>query len=166
MHPTSFKLMEKLVETYAQGVGSVLDIGSMDVNGSYKPLFSPACKYVGLDLVGGANVDVVVASPYHWPEVASGSFDLVISGQAFEHIKFFWLTLAEIHRVLKPRGLCFIIAPSSGPVHSYPVDCWRFYEDGMRAMAEYVDMEILEVGTQNLCVWKNSYLAGRKKHED
>lgn len=64
MHPTSFKLMEKLVETYAQGVVSVLDIGSMDVNGSYKPLFSPAYNYVGLD-----------------PEITKSKLPLAISGQ-------------------------------------------------------------------------------------
>jgi hypothetical protein len=34
----------------------------------------------------------------------------VVSGQAFEHIEFIWLTILEIARVLKTNGLAVIIA--------------------------------------------------------
>lgn len=166
MHSTSFHLMQKLVSKYVNDFSiTVLDVGSMDVNGTYKPIFPVTCKYIGLDLEAGRNVDLVVSSAYKWPEISDNSIDLIISGQAFEHIKFFWLTLAEMYRILKPNGLWFIIAPSAGPAHAYPVDCWRFYTDGMRALAESHDMEILDAGTQNdlQCIWKNSYLACRKK---
>ena len=41
----------------------------------------------------------------------------------------FWLSFLEIMRVLKPWGICYLNVPSNGPVHEYPVDCWRFYPD-------------------------------------
>ena len=36
----------------------------------------------------GKNVQLVPVDPYYWKEVAPGSFDVVISGQAFEHAEF------------------------------------------------------------------------------
>jgi SAM-dependent methyltransferase len=124
-----------------------LDIGSYDVNGSYRPLFeAPNWEYVGMDLTPGPNVNLILASPYRWP-LPSHSADVIVSGQAFEHIEFFWLTWLEVVRVLKPGGLVFLIAPSRGPEHRYPVDCWRFYPDGFRALANYGALQLLEVNT-------------------
>lgn len=126
---------------------SVIDIGAQDVNGSYRGLFdAPSWRYQGVDLAPGKGVDVVLSHPYSLP-FASRSVDLVVSGQAFEHIEFFWLTWLEVSRVLKPGGLAFLIAPSRGPEHRFPQDCWRFYPDGFRALAVHGRMELLEVST-------------------
>jgi SAM-dependent methyltransferase len=141
--------MESLVQRYLVVARAplVLDLGSYDVNGSYRPLFDrPGWRYRGIDLVAGPNVDIVLESAYRFPLV-SASADLVISGQAFEHIEFFWLTWMEIVRVLKPGGLIFLLAPSRGPEHRYPVDCWRFYPDGFRALASYAGLELVEAQT-------------------
>ena len=127
----------------------ILDLGSQDVNGSYRPLFlNPLWNYVGLDMAAGNNVDIVLRTPYVWSEVTSGSADVVISGQAFEHIQYFWITMLEIARVLKPGGICCVLAPSSGPEHRYPMDCWRFYPDGMVSLAHFAQMEVIEAVTQ------------------
>ena len=124
-----------------------MDIGSYDVNGSYQPLLQqPGWHYTGVDLSAGPNVDLVLASPYHLP-LPDASTDLIISGQAFEHIEFFWLTWLEMVRVLKPGGMIFLLAPSRGSEHRYPVDCWRFYPDSYRALASYGKIKILEVTT-------------------
>lgn len=40
-----------------------------------------------------------------------GSFDLVLSNATLEHDKHFWLSVAEMHRVLAPGGLLVIGAP-------------------------------------------------------
>ena len=37
---------------------------------------------------------------------------------------------------------------SSGPEHRYPVDCWRFYPDGMRAICKFVGFEVVSVQTE------------------
>src|SRR5262249_33431644 len=76
-----------------------------------------------------------------------GSVDLVISGQAFEHIDYFWITFLDMVRVLKPNGKIFLIAPSRGPEHQYPVDCWRFYPDGYRALARFAKIKLVKVST-------------------
>ena len=153
MHPSSYDKMAAFRRDYLEARRlerlTILDLGSQDINGSYRPLFSePAWRYVGIDMVAGKNVDVVLRDPYHWREIAANSADVVISGQTFEHTEFFWLTMHQIARALKPGGLCCILAPSSGPEHRFPVDCWRVYPDGFRAVARYAGLETLEAITQ------------------
>jgi len=126
----------------------ILDVGSFDVNGTYKKFF-PAEKYdyVGLDMEPGPNVNLVIENPYNWDTIESDSFDVVISGQTFEHTEFFWITLTEMTRVLKKDGLLCIIAPKGFKEHRYPVDCYRFFTDGMIALARYVNLNILHAHT-------------------
>lgn len=149
MHLSSYEHMKRLIEKYVD-LGrkiSVLDIGSYDVNGTYRTLFERInCEYTGIDLSEGPGVDFVLESPYRFP-IKANSVDFVVSGQAFEHIEFFWLTWFEMVRVLKPDGYIFLIAPSRGPEHRYPQDCWRFYPDGYRALAKLRKCELIEVHT-------------------
>jgi SAM-dependent methyltransferase len=122
----------------------ILDVGSLDVNGTYRCLFDdPQWEYVGLDMVPGRGVDLVVSQPYRWSEIQAASFDVVVSGQAFEHIEFPWVTILEVARVLRPAGLLFLVVPSSGPEHRHPLDCWRFYTDGIVALAHWADLDVV-----------------------
>ena len=145
MHTSSLHNMKVFRDSYLLGKQNlrITDIGSLNLNGSYKELFTE-WEYIGVDIVAGNNVDIVLEDPYKWQEIETDSVDVVISGSAFEHIEFFWLTMEEIVRILKPGGVCCIIAPSSGPIHHHPVDCWRFLPDGFRALARYVGLEVLE----------------------
>jgi len=145
MHTSSLYNMKVFRDSYLLGKQDlkIMDIGSLNLNGSYEELFTK-WEYIGVDIVAGNNVDIVLEDPYKWQEIETDSVDVVISGSAFEHIEFFWLTMEEIVRILKPGGVCCIIAPSSGPMHHHPVDCWRFLPDGFRALARYVGLEVLE----------------------
>lgn len=146
----------------------ILDIGSFDKEGDYNYgiIFkSDKWTYQGLDLKEGNNVDIIVENPYDWDEIEDNTYDLIISGQAFEHIEFFWLTLDQIKRILKPGGLFFLIVPSSGPVHKNPQDCYRFNERAMEGMAKYINFQVLEKGT-NLDEfskpWYDTFLVAKK----
>jgi len=126
----------------------VLDVGSYDVNGSYKRFFpSSGFDYVGLDMAAGSNVDLVPSCPYEWHELETDSFDVVISGQALEHVEFFWITVSEMVRVLKKGGILCLIVPNGFEEHRYPVDCYRFFADGMIALARYTSLEVLHAHT-------------------
>ena len=149
MHLSSLEHVQRMVARHLDRSRplSIVDIGSYDVNGSYKPFFdAPGWRYTGVDLTTGPNVDVVLTSPYRLP-FASHSQDVIVSGQAFEHVEFFWCSWLEMVRVLKPGGHIILVAPSRGPEHRYPQDCWRFYPDGYRALAKYGAVELLEVST-------------------
>lgn len=153
MHKSSLDKMLGFREKYLKDRDKepllILDLGSLDVNGSYREYFDVSpWTYHGVDMTRGENVDIVLEDPYDWKKIRSNSVDVLISGQAFEHIEFFWITMLEIERVLKPGGLCCIIAPSGGTEHRYPVDCWRFYTDGFAALGRFARLEVAEVFTQ------------------
>lgn len=151
MHQSSYAKMGSFKEQFLSEKQSlsVLDIGSQDVNGSYKRIFDHKnWKYSGADMVSGSNVDIVLSNAYSWKEIKSNSVDVLISGQAFEHIEFFWVTMLEVFRILVPGGVCCLLAPSSGPEHRYPKDCWRFYPDGFSALAKSAQLDVLVVSTQ------------------
>jgi len=146
--------MEFFAQYFASHVASsdqplkVLDVGSFDVNGTYRDFFSsPQFSYTGLDMAPGPNVDIVPVIPYQWKELATDGFDIVISGQVLEHAEFFWITVGEMVRVTSPGGLIAIIVPNGFPEHRYPVDCYRFFTDGVVALARYYCLEILHAHT-------------------
>ena len=147
----------------------ILDIGSFDKDGNYNYgliLNEKKWTYHGLDLKQGNNIDIVVENAYDWEdEIEDETYDLVISGQAFEHIEFFWLTLEQVKRVLKPGGLFFLIVPSTGPVHKNPYDCYRFNENAMKAMAKYINFRVIEYGTNFDKIsdpWYDTFLVAKK----
>jgi SAM-dependent methyltransferase len=144
--------MKWFVENYVNQINQdnirVLDVGSYDVCGTYRPLFDkPKYSYTGLDIAPGPNVDVVMHNPYDWKELETDSFDIVISGQTFEHSEFAWITMSEIARVLRKGGLTCIIAPNGFAEHRHPVDCYRYFSDGLTALARYVNLKPLHAHT-------------------
>ncbi|MDH3691894.1 MAG: methyltransferase domain-containing protein [Gammaproteobacteria bacterium] len=162
MHASSYENMQKCYDRYlkrspiyAREQIVVLDVGSADINGSYREIFSyPKIRYWGLDLTEGASVDLVLRSPYEIP-VADGFADVVICGQMFEHCEYFWLVFQEMLRVLKAEGFLFLIAPSSGPIHQYPVDCYRFYPDSYKALAKLNNCYLVDSWLDDRGPWKD-----------
>ncbi|MEU4260300.1 methyltransferase domain-containing protein [Streptomyces argenteolus] len=151
MHRSAYEQMELCVREYlptSRGY-RVVDLGSR-ISGkqtrTHRALLAGhEVDYFGVDVLDGPNVDAVMTRPYRIP-ARSGSADVVLSGQAFEHIPFFWVSMLEIARVLKPGGYAFITAPSRGHAHDAQ-DCWRYYPDGFRAMAAHSRLELCEAYT-------------------
>ena len=171
MHKNSHSKMEWFKNTYLNVSDKleILDIGSLDGKGdyNYSDIFDEKnWTYTGLDFQAGNNVDIVVTDIYNWFEVEDNAYDVIISGQFFEHLEFFWLTMSQIERVLKPGGYVCIIVPSAGPKHGGDMpNCYRFYEDGLRALAKYVDLEVLHVSVdqrKEANPWNDGCLVARK----
>ena len=119
MHDTAYELARIFFRTYARAGDPILEIGSMDVNGSMRDFRPASGHYVGVDLSPGKGVDVVTDSAARLP-FKSGAFRLVVSSSAFEHDAMFWMTFLEMCRMLQPGGYIYINAPSRGYLHSYP----------------------------------------------
>lgn len=162
MHASSMENMRKCYARHVVGNAletqdcvRVLDIGGSDVNGSYREIFAhPRYAYTAADIAAGPGVRLVLEDPYRLP-LDDASIDIVISGQMLEHCEFFWLTFAEMVRVLRPGGFIFLIAPSAGPEHRYPVDCYRFYPDAYRALARYTHCELVDLWLDERGPWKD-----------
>ncbi len=101
-------MVRDLHPEYFTGV-SVLDCGSLDVNGNNRYLFEN-CKYLGIDIGPGPNVDLVC--PIH--EFKVGQFDTIISTECFEHDRHYKESLSNIVRLLKPGGLFLFTCATTG----------------------------------------------------
>ena len=94
----------------------VLEIGSLNINGSIRPFFEQ-CTYVGVDLGEGRDVDVVARGEDL--TYADGSFDVVASCECFEHNPEWVATLNNMIRM--SSGLVFFSCATTGrPEHGTP----------------------------------------------
>lgn len=109
MHPHQqiFCLEVKKKFCYVEGetpfnYAIVLDVGSLDINGSNRFLFEH-CIYTGIDVVPGPNVDIVM--PVHkW----HGEYDTIICTETLEHDMHWADTLRWMYSKLKIGGLLII----------------------------------------------------------
>lgn len=94
----------------------VLDLGGRDVNGTTRPLFPGADRYVSVDIVEGRGVDIVCDAA----ELdLRDRFDVVVSTELLEHTARAGEIVATARRHLKPKG--WFVATMAGPgreVHS------------------------------------------------
>ena len=117
----------------------IADVGSIDINGCYRELFDRAgWEYVGFDIRPGPNVDVVLqlddAGRWLSPGVGRETFDVVISGQCMEHVAAPWLWIHDVTSLCRPGGLIWLSVPNTEVFHEHPIDAWRCWPDGMRAI--------------------------------
>lgn len=92
--------------------GPLLEIGSLDVNGSLRDLIDVAPEqWTGIDLEEGPGVDVV-ASGHDFGE--DGAYATVVSSECLEHDPGWHLTLRNAVRVLQPGGLLLLTCATRG----------------------------------------------------
>ena len=169
MHTTAEKNAKWFFEKYVnkENPPKILEIGSRGTT-VIKNLKPNNSEYVGLDIQVGLNVDIISTDRYKLP-FDNDTFDYVVSSSCFEHDECFWVTYLEITRVLKSGGLFYLNAPSNGPYHAYPGDCWRFYLDAGDALVnwakyngysenkvleKFIDKPINEVWEDYVCVFQ------------
>jgi len=132
LHQTAYEAGRKFFEQFGKDGDVIVEIGSRDVNGSLRDHCPPNGYWVGVDSEEGPGVDLLTTSTLN-----TGTADLAVSSSCFEHDPCFWETFLEMARITKVGGHIYINAPSNGPVHRYPVDCWRFYPDAGQALATW-----------------------------
>lgn len=158
MHNASFEIMRSLINKHVRNAsGTVVDFGSQDINGTYRPLFGKQWKYIGADLASGKNVDIVM-QPYKI-DIKDSSVDLVISGQTIEHCRNPFRLVGEMVRVLKRESHIILIAPFRWSVHRYPIDCWRFLPDGMQCLFDESGVTMVE----SKIIGDDCYAIGKKR---
>jgi SAM-dependent methyltransferase len=164
MHKSAMDTGRLFFERYVAEPCTIAEIGSLDVNGSFRQFAPEGSRYIGLDFARGEGVDVILSDPYKLP-LEDQSVDVCVSSSCLEHSEFFWLTFLEMVRVLRPGGLLYFSAPSNSQFHRHPVDCWRFYPDSGLALQKWAqrngyDLLLLEsfTGRQNWELW-NDFVA-------
>jgi SAM-dependent methyltransferase len=83
-----------------------------------------------------------VGSEYSYP-VESDAVDVVLATNVMEHVRKPWVWIRELARICKPGGYVITINPVSWPYHEYPIDCWRAYPEGMKALYEDAELNVI-----------------------
>ena len=148
MHLNSEMIFVRHVAPLIQPGHRVLEISAEAIPSAYQRASQRHKTWHHLSLGVCDGADYVATEEYAYP-VCSGTYDVVISGQVIEHVRMPWLWMCELARICKPGGLVVTIGPVSWPYHPAPVDCWRIYPEGMRALYEYAHLtvEISEVAS-------------------
>ena len=89
----------------------VLEIGSLDINGSIRGFFNE-CEYIGIDVAEGKCVDVVCQGQEY--DASNDSFDHVVSCETLEHNPYWKETFTNMIRLCRPGGLVSMSCATSG----------------------------------------------------
>lgn len=142
MHTNSRLLFQKHAKRFFQPGLRVLEIGPDCIPSTYQNVVGDSSiVWHTLDIRNDPALTYHALSEYEFP-VASGTYDIVLSGQVIEHVRQIWVWIRELSRVCKVGGLVVTINPVSWPYHEAPVDCWRVYPEGMKTLYEYASLEV------------------------
>lgn len=94
-----------------------------------------------VDLFPEPRLTYVATDEYAFP-IPDESYDLVLSGQVFEHVRKIWVWMKELSRVCKAGGTVITINPVSWPYQEAPIDCWRAYPEGMCALYDDASLDV------------------------
>lgn len=125
---------------------SAVEVGSYDVNGGVRGLFTG--RYVGVDMRAGPGVDVVAqAAALPFPDNA---FEAAVCTEMLEHDTRPWLSIAEMARVLRPAGILLLTCRGFDQrgcfqLHEYPNDLWRFTVGSIGVLLADAGLAALEV---------------------
>jgi len=139
MHPGSLELVRSLCSERGllEEPGKVLEVGSLNVNGSYRELFTNPERYTGIDHEKGPGVDLEADLHVDFVQLlADGAIpaDLVLCGQVLEHDPYPWRTAPAIVRAIwEVKGCAILVAPWRFPYH-HPPDFWRFSPHGLQEL--------------------------------
>lgn len=115
-HPEQHRFIEIVRSHLLKNLSqiTVLEIGSYDVTGTVRDIFLGTSSYIGVDLIEGPGVDIVQAG--HLANFPSGSQDVVLSCECFEHNPYWFETFQNMIRMAKPGGLVVFTCASRGRV--------------------------------------------------
>ena len=114
MHAAVVKFCESVRQKFPYSFtgATVLDCGSLDINGNNRYMFA-GCDYTGIDVGEGKNVDAV-SLIHEWSEGAHDAYDTIISTECFEHDMHLRKSIARIGELLKPGGLFLFTCATTG----------------------------------------------------
>lgn len=142
MHDSVMQFVKEAVDGYGLADWYTLEVGSRNINGTVRPLFSGG--YVGIDMLDGPGVDVVARAddiPF-----GADTFSCVVCTEMLEHDPYPWRSLPEMSRVLAPGGVLILTARGIGfPLHGFPDDYWRFTPSAFRHLFELAGLTPIRV---------------------
>lgn len=117
--------------TQAMTTARVLVVGGAAIGQGMQPIYAhPRLEIVAFDIYASPHIQFLADA--HYIPLADDSFDAVIVQAVLEHVLEPDAVVAEIRRVLKPKGLVYATTPFLLHVHEGAYDFTRFTESGLR----------------------------------
>ena len=149
MHTNSKLMFQKYVAQYISPGTRVLEIGPDGFPSSYRSMVeNETVVWHTLDLYANRGLTYRATSEYAFP-IQDNAYDVVLSGNVFEHVPRVWVWMRELARVCKVEGYVITISPVSWPYHEVPIDCWRAFPEGMKAVYREASLEVV------LSIWES-----------
>src|SRR5688500_7243202 len=117
-HSAQMKFVMQTMGTFPSSFmeNKVLEVGSLNINGSVRGFFFNPRKYIGCDVGPGPGVDVVC--PGEDLTYEDNYFDTSITTECFEHNPNWISTFDNMHRMTRNGGLIVMTCASEGrPEH-------------------------------------------------
>ncbi len=142
MHGNSRRLFKRYAKQYFRPNTRILEIGPgtppswiQEMVGDPTILWETA----GID---NTHPVTYVGSEYSFP-IEPDVADVVIAANVLEHVRKPWVWIKELARICKPGGFVITVNPVSWPYHEHPIDCWRAYPEGMKALYEEASLKVI-----------------------
>jgi hypothetical protein len=141
----------------SEGPFDILEIGSLDINGSVRPIFqSTKRSYIGVDMQEGPGVDIVAdASTFS----IGLQFDVIVCAEVFEHTPVWREIIENSFAHLKNGGLFSATMAGVGrsphsAIDENPIREWEHYanitEEELAAALVGIGFTVSTVNTQGL----------------
>lgn len=143
MHESVYDFVTRTAAKFELTHKSVLEVGSYNVNGSVRDIFSG--DYIGIDINEGPGVDTVLSAHQLVQAFDVSSFDVVLCCEMLEHDPHPQKSMREMGKVLKSEGYLIVTTRAPGfPEHNNP-DLWRFMKDGMIELVRLSGCQLVEI---------------------
>lgn len=120
----------------------VLELGSLDINGSVRSLFNDLVSnggyYLGLDVQEGPGVDLVADASVYTEDTP---YDIVVCAEVFEHTALWKKIIKNTHSLLVPGGMFIATMAGEGrhphsAIDENPIRDWEYYKNVTGPMLE------------------------------
>jgi SAM-dependent methyltransferase len=147
MHSNSLWMFERHALDAFADAKAVLEIGPTGFPSAYHDAVLRAhshrdMRWDTIDITAQPGLTYTALSEYRFP-IEDGMYDVVVSGNVIEHVRKIWVWMHEVARVCRIGGTVITLIPVSWPFHEYPIDCWRAYPEGMKALHEDAGLRVL-----------------------
>ena len=147
MHENSRLMFTEFAAQFFEASLKVLEIGPDDFPSTYES----ACRervtvWDTIDMKEDSRLTFQSTGEYNFP-IPDKAYDIILSGNVMEHVRKPWIWIKEVARVCKLGGMVITLNPVSWSYHEAPIDCWRAYPEGMKALYEEGGLRVI------LCEW-------------
>lgn len=149
MHLNSKLLIQKYASPYFKTGLKVLEIGPDQIPSTIQDIAGEGLKWHTLNIFNDERLTYPSSPEYKFP-IPDAEYDIVISANVIEHVKMIWRWMPELARITKKGGHVITVNPVSWGYHEDPVDCWRIYPEGMKALYGEAGLKVEHSVAENL----------------